>query len=174
MPGFEICNSGDGPSAKEDIYRSYRWKLAGIIGAGVSLQRKHQDLVLDCTLPSMDFDILTVQGMSLEYKIPKKPTFNNVDITFYDFGGLQTEFETWMSKIWSPSKGLFEGKAPTEIKAVIKVDLLDNAGKGTRNYELHGAWPKRLSHSKLSMSDDSLKTLVVEFVYDFYTVKDSA
>jgi hypothetical protein len=121
----------------------------------------------------MDFDVLQIQGMSLEYKIPQKPTFPNMDITFYDLGLLQKEIETWMDKIWNPTNGLFNGQSPTGIKRNIKLCLRDNKGDQHRIYEIHGAWPKRISHSKLSMSDDSLKTLIVEFVYDFYTVEDN-
>ena len=170
MPGFIINGTGNDRTvdAKKDIYRSYRWNIRDM----PFLNRERWGLILDCTLPSIDFDVLLVQGQSLEYKIPQKPTFPNADITFYDLGLLQKEFETWIDKIWNPTKGLFDGKAPTEIKKVIKLDLLDNGGSAIKNFELHGAWPKRLTHSKLSMSDESLKTLVVEFVYDFYIVKD--
>ena len=168
MPGFNINGSGGTVDAKTDIYRSYRWKIANL----PFIDRDKWGFVLDCTLPAVDFDILAIQGMSLEYKIPQKPTFANIDITFYDLGFLQKEFETWVDKIWNPTKGLYDGKAPTDIKQNIKLDLLDNTGATAKKFELHGAWPKRLTHSKLSMSDDSLKTLVVEFVYDFYTIED--
>lgn len=169
MPGFNIAGSGGTVDAKTDIYRSYRWKISNL----PFVDRDRWGFVIDCNLPSMDFEILKIQGMSLEYKIPSKPTFNNVEITFYDLGGLQREIETWMDKIWNPSNGLFDGKSPTDIKKNIKLDLLDNTGSSAKTYEIQGAWPKRISHSKLSMSDESLKSLIVEFVYDFYTVTDS-
>jgi hypothetical protein len=173
MPGFIINSTGgedrNGPDPKVDVYRSYRWKISQITGGGQDFS-KFLSMAMDVTVPSIDFDILQVQGMSLEYKIPKKPTFNNVDITFYDMSGLQTVFEKWTDKIWSPDTGLFQGSAPTDVKGTIVMQLLDNFGKPDRTYTLYGAWPKRISHSKLSMTDESLKTLIVEFVYDFYSV----
>lgn len=169
MPGFNICGTGGGPESKLDILRTYRWEVS-IDDAPVSIKRKYQDLVLDATVPEIDFDILLVQGMSLEYKIPQKPKFNNVDITFYDIFGLQIAFETWTDKIWNPQQGLFEGKAPTKLKGSATIKLLNYEGTMERGYKLHGVWPKRISHSKLDMSSDSLKTIVVEFVYDFYEI----
>jgi len=170
MPGFNICGTGGSDTAVDvnsDIYRSYRWKISGL-----PVNRKNWGLVLDCTLPSIDFDILTVQGMSLEYKIPKKPSFPNIDMTFYDFGSLQNDFEEWTDKIWNPEKGLFDGGNTTDIKKTLKVEMLDHLGDATKTFEIYGAWPKKMSHSKLNMADESLKTLVVEFVYDYYTIVD--
>lgn len=168
MPGFLINGTGgeNAPGAKNDINRSYRWKINNL----PPISRDYYNLVVDCTLPSIDFDVLTIQGMSLEYKIPKKPVFANMDMTFYDFGSLQDEFEAWIDYIWSPDKGLFDGGNTTNIKHTIKVDLLDNAGEPIRKYEIYGAWPKKLSSSKLSMTDENLKTVIVEFVYDYYYI----
>ena len=169
MPGFNIGGTPqDAVDAKTDVYRSYRWKILNL----PNINRECWGFVLDCTLPAIDFDVLAVQGMSLDYKVPQKPNFPNADVTFYDFGTLQSEFEKWIAKIWDPYAGLYAGKAPSDIKGMIKLASLNNAGREQKIYTLHGAWPKRMSHSKLSMSDNSLKTLVVEFVYDFYVIED--
>lgn len=171
MPGFNISGTGGTVDAKKDVYRSYRWRIKNIISEIVKITEEDTQFVLDVSVPTMDFDVLKVQGMSLEYKIPQKPTFNNVDITFYDVYGLQTKFEKWMKKIWNPANGLFDGETPKDLKGVVVIELLDHEGSETRTYSLRGAWPKRISHSKLSMSDDTLKTIVVEFVYDFYELQ---
>jgi len=173
MPGFNINGSGGGISSvdsKKDVYRSYRWRLVNISG-GINIQAKDLNTALDVTMPQMDFEILLVPGMSMDYKIPKKPIFNNVDVTFYDTSGLQEKFEKWADKIWNPRDGLFEGKAPTNIKAEIKLELLDNNDAATRKITLQGAWPKRISHSKLDMAAGTIKTVIVEFAYDYYCVE---
>ena len=147
MPGFNIGGSGEGqyggPDATRDPYRSYRWRISHLPDF---IKSDDWWFAVDCTLPSMEFKELAVQGMSLEYKIPQMPTFPNVDITFYDFGGLQAGFEKWTDRIWNPKKGLFDGKAPTKVKFDIKIDLLDNMGVESKTFTLHGAWPKRITH----------------------------
>jgi len=106
--------------------------------------------------------------------MPKKPVFQNIDMTFYDFGSLQLEFEQWIDMIWNPEKGLYNGGDTTGIKKTIKLEMLDNAGASAKKISIYGAWPKRMSHSKLSMSDENLKTLIVEFVYDYYVLDSGA
>lgn len=172
MPGFNINGTGGEVISTTDIHRSYRWQLDSILGAGITISRDQLRVAVELTPPSLDFSVLQIQGMSLEYKIPQKPVFSNIDITFYDFIGLTSAFEEWMKKIWNHTKGLFEGKAPTNLKGDISFSLLDNAGKEIETFEMFGVWPKKMSHSKLSMTDDSLKTLIIEFVYDYYEHKD--
>lgn len=171
MPGFNICDSGSGPDSKRDVFRDYRWKA---LVQGPNVDVTHKDLILDATIPEINFDVLLIQGMSLEYKIPQKPKFNNVSITFYDTGGLQQGFEKWTDMIWNPERGLFDGKAPTNLKGSALIELLDHMGASKRRYKLFGIWPKRISHSKLNMSSDTLKTLVVEFAYDYYKLLEDA
>lgn len=174
MPGFNINGTGGTVDAKIDIYRTYRYRINNIVGGGVTFERSQYNTVLDVTLPTFDFEVLQIPGMSLDYKVPKKPIFNNVDITFYDIYGLQEKFEEWTDKIWNPVNGLFDGEPTDNLKGTVEIAVLDANGekKGDhRIYVLQGAWPKRMSHSKLSMADESLKTLIVEFSLDFYTIK---
>lgn len=171
MPGFNICGSGGEVSATTEVYRSYRWDLHQLAGP-IAFDRQELSMALDFSVPSIDFEVLKIQGMSLEYKVPQKPIFNNIDITFYDIYGIQSKFEQWTDKIWNPLDGLYEGQAPTNIKGKIELFLLNYDGTQGRQYKLYGAWPKRISHSKLSMSDDTIKTLVVEFVFDYYVQED--
>lgn len=175
MPGFNINGSGNGPDGKMEVHRSYRWKLLYIKGGGSHISEKLRDIAVELTLPSMDFDILSIQGMSLEYKIPKKPVFSNIDITFYDIVGLTSYFDKWQRKIWDQSKGLFEGKTTNvgqDLRGELGFELIDHEGKTLESFTLFHAWPKKVSHSKLSMKDDSLKTVSVEFVYDYFEHKD--
>lgn len=169
MPGFNIGGSGGDVDAKRDILRSYRWKVNI-----KKINRKYLDLALEADPPDYDFEVLEVEGLSLKYKIPRHPKFGNISLTFYDVDGLQQEFENWMDKMWNPIKGLYDGGNTGGIKDDISVELLDSNGDKLRSYTLQGAFPKRLSHSKLNMADNSLKTLVVEFAYDYYTMSRTA
>ena len=169
MPGFNINGTGGDPNSKREVLRNYRWSID--ITGPVILDRAYRELILDATIPSIEFEELLVEGMSLEYKIPKKPKFANIDVTFYDIGGLQKGFEDWVKKVWNPTQGLFEGEAPSNLKGTITLSLLDRNGNANREYKVYGAYPRRISHSKADMANDSLKTLIVEFSCDYYVME---
>lgn len=167
MPGFKICGGGEGPDAKgKDPLRTYRWKLDSIEG-GASLG-DYLDIAAELDIPSKEFEILNVEGASMDYKVPKKVKFNDISVGFYDYKGLQPKIEEWMDKIWSYETGLFEGQAPTDIKGTIKFSLLDASGNPEQQFELVGAFPRKISHTKLSMRDENIKLITVEFCYDYY------
>ena len=170
MPGFNINGSGGHVDAKLDIYRNYRWQIFIHNPYVNSTNIRWPEVpVLDVTIPSISFEVLSVLGLSMDYQIPKKAVFSPIEVTFYDYKGLQEIFEEWVKNIWTPSGGLFNGEmASMGIKGIITISLLDHNGKEERKYTVYGAWPKRITHSKLDMAADTLKTLSVEFVYDYY------
>jgi hypothetical protein len=174
MPGFLIGGKGNGVNAKVDVLRNYRWKIEYLKGP-VTMSPEQLDMVLDANIPEMDFETMKMQGQSLDYKIPQKPVFPSMSISFYDMGGLQNFFEQWQDKMWNPVNGLYDGKAPTAIKGECQLELLNNIGVPMRQYRIIGMYPKKVTHSKLDMSNDSLKNIVAEFEYDYYKlVKDES
>jgi hypothetical protein len=171
MPGFNIGGSGGTVNGKMEVHRSYRWALSYISGPNGGLDRELSNVAVELTLPSLDFDILSIQGMNLEYKIPKKPIFSNIDIVFYDTVGLATYFDKWQRKIWNHTNGMFEGNTTDvgkDLRGTLNFSILDNMGGVLEFFAIHNAWPKKVSHSRLSMRDDTLKTISVEFVYDYF------
>jgi hypothetical protein len=165
MPGFKITGKEISdplmPPGNIEPLRAYRWALESM---GAYLTTTQLAVVAELDVPSFEFEEQIVLGMSAEYKFAKRPKFGDIEIQFYDDGNLQQAFEEWMAKIWTPEKGL-TGDA---YKTMIKFSELDNTGNAVGTFVLYEAWPKTMSHTKLSYSDNNLKRLNVKFSYHFY------
>ena len=165
MPGFNIgsTTASDAltPSGLMEPLRAYRWRLESI-----DYWATAGDLVTvaELDVPSFEFEEQVILGMSAEYKFAKRPKFNDIEIQFYDDGKLQMVLENWMNEIWNPDEGL-TGRT---YKSPMSFSELDNAGKQIALFTLNEAWPKSLSHSRLSYSDNNLKRLNVKFSYQSY------
>lgn len=170
MPGFNIGGNDNGgaPDAKREPLRAYRWFLQTINAPGVSngsgSGTSPLSAAAELDIPTFEFEELTVLGMSAEYKFAKRPKFNDIEIQFYDVIGLQDLFEGWMGKIWTPETGFTGDK----YKGSLYFQLLDNQGSPLATFSIYQAWPKSLSHTRLSYSDNNLKRLNVKFSYHSY------
>jgi len=122
----------------------------------------------ELTLPTRAFEQLEVMGLSQKYKFAKSVTFDDVVVTFYDLYGLQKLVEDSMDKIWNLNEGL-----QTEYKDRAIFVLLDGEGIPAAKFTMENAWPKKQTHSQLSMSSNDFKLLTVTFAYDWYTFKES-
>jgi hypothetical protein len=165
MPGFIIGKGGgeNVPRGNMEVHRSYRWALRSI-NMGTSFRvNSANNTIVEIDLPKLMIEELKVAGINNEYKFAKKVTFGDVSMQFYDFEGLYEELEKLVLKVYDLEEGI-----KTDYKGTIELDQLDNDGKKTNTWKFIGAWPKELSHSKLSYKDDSLKLIDMTFSYDYY------
>ena len=167
MPGFIIGNGGGGglnPNGKMEVHRSYRWVLRSINIGGANFQVNAQNnTIVEIDLPKVSFEELKVPGIANEYKFAKKITFGDISMQFYDFEGLYDELEALILEVYTLEDGI-----TTNYKGTIEIDQIDNSDGVTDTWKFIGAWPKEISHSKLSYKDESLKLIDMTFSYDYY------
>ena len=172
MPGFRISQKELPDRAidhKAEFLRQHRWLISDLgFPDSLSGDRAGKNRLAlyakSIELPAVDFEELNIKGLSLDYKIAKKAKFDAVTIKLYDIYGLHKIFDEWQEKIWTPSEGI---KPADEYKGEAVFNLLDGDGNNLRKYRLKGAYPKRVYHDPLSMSDSEIKLLSVTYSFDW-------
>ena len=70
-------------------------------------------------------------------------------------------------EVWSISDGI-----KSDYKGTAQFELLGGSDTAEARVTLSNAWPKKISHSRLTMSSNEFKLITVLFAYDWYRYED--
>lgn len=175
MPGFNICGTGEGPSATREIARRHRWSINVWTNQNANLG----PILLYAQKggrPRPEIDEVTIHHGQDEIYVPGKNRWGTVEFTFYEYldgGGdapARLLYDWW-------TKG--DGKGVVDIersrlgsvgfsgfKATVEYSLEDGFGGVIYKYILMGAWPSKISPSDLDYEVSGFADITVTLRYD--------
>lgn len=157
MPGFNVSKITLGDV--KDVHRAHRWIITKVVGKSLNNMLFYAK---ELTPPSVGFEEELVLGASVDYKFPKKATFDDVTMTFYDVHGLFAQLEALRASVWSPEGGL---QTATNYMGETEFSKTDGSGSVVGTWTLYNSYIKQLSHSQLSYTDTSIKTVTATLSY---------
>lgn len=184
MPGFKVAYNDDpegvGPqpsfrmSGPTDAERNHRWKIQNLIGISVS-DTSRLLYAKSLTLPNITFEEETVNGGSINYKIPKNVTYSDVTMEFYDVHGLYDELYKKTTEVWTPTGGI---KIANDYMGITIFSTTQANGSVSGTWTLRNSYIKELSNSTLAYDNSEIKTVSVTIgfswlEYDAFPVKQS-
>lgn len=164
MPGFVICDKGQGPPSTSEAKFSHRYEII-ILGP---VQRDALLFAKDLTLPTFNAERQEILGGSLIYKYAKNIKWDDVNISFYDVvkPSISEELDKWKDLVATAESGL---QKHSDYKKDCVFRELDGFGDSLRTINLKGAWPASIAYGKLSYADSSLKLVEMTISYDYAT-----
>ena len=166
MPGFTV-NDGDGPSNTIETLRSHRWRVTNL----GPVNRNDIVYAKEVAMPESKFDILEVLGTYLYYKYAKSLRWDDVVISFYDTRGLMQDLYNWKDLVADNVSGLKSHAPSGGYKQSVTIELLSGSGAAIYEATLENAWPKSISHSKLTMTSSDIKQVNVTLAYDYANIR---
>ncbi len=174
MPGFKItggtAEATESAQSTAEFHRSHRWSIVSIgFPSAVAGQTGSRDesprlFAKSLKLPVLQFDEELVLGGSSYYTFAKAAAWQSAEVTFYDVFGLFNLLAQWQQLIWSPANGL---NVADIYKGNPQFDLLDGAGTAVLSFKMTGAWPKAISHGEMSYTSSEIKSVTLNYAYDF-------
>lgn len=160
MPGFNGGgrNTPSSTLGGKDVHRAHRWRIEQIVGISPSEFVYAKEL----TLPEVGFDEESVPGASVDYKFPKKATFGDVTIVFYDYYNLYDRLDELYKKVWTPDGGM---SAANAYMAKSSFSQMTGSGAPYNRFVLINSWIKNISHSPLTYESPEIKTVSVTLAY---------
>lgn len=179
MPGFNIESGKDSNSAHiggSDLNRASRWRIKSLVfGSGTDYSNVLNDRGLlfakSLTLPTYSVEEESVLGGSINYKVAKTVTWDDVKVTFYDLAhkndvnkSILGQLYKARQKLWTPDKGLHQA---SDYKGESTFILTDGDGNPTWSFTLVNSYIKSINHSELSYETSSIKEVTLTISYDW-------
>ena len=164
MPGFNIGNvvaNKDSPSTTENVLTNYRWFIRKLGPVSLEVLRFAKEL----TLPTVNIEPQEVLGGTIHYKYARMVKFEDASVILYDDGNIFDQLNAWYQQVYTSKAGIQQHNA---YKQECEFVLINGAGNEVESITLKGAWPKRITHGKLSYSDNNLKVMEVTISYDYF------
>ena len=136
-----------------------------------------------CSVPKISFGEVNINRMNEQYKFAGKPTWDNINCTFYDFirnsGSSNNELSAgdilynWSCMIYNPLTGQMGYKTQYATSATLA--QTDPAGNIIRAWNLFGIFPSEITFgTELTYEDSQCSEISATFKYDLaIKVQDS-
>lgn len=126
-----------------------------------------------CNAPALTFGDTTVNRMNEQYKFAGKPTWNDINCTFYDFIRNSSSNElgagdilyNWASMVYNPLTGQMGYKTQYATSATLA--QLDPAGNIIRAWNMFGIYPSNITWGEgLDYGSTDICEVSAVFKYD--------
>jgi hypothetical protein len=161
MPGFKINNTGDGPDAKTETYRTHRFKLETFFGKPGD--KPPFDMLKEVDLPDRLIEELQVKTPGGTYKFGKQLGYTDLKLTFYVPKDLLFKLEEILTKVGDNINGIGDFDKYVGTITII-MQYQDQDFKLT----FVNSWISNISYGQLSYGSSELKSITVTVKFSWY------
>jgi hypothetical protein len=168
MPGFNICGTGDGPSATIETRRKHRW-LFQTLGKGGGDQFPANVLLIlqSAQRPDFKFEEPEMHHNQEVARFAGKQDWEPITLTWYDAEQPQDA----SAQIWDWFEHVvnFAGadvQIPGLYKAEGRLQMQDGNGTPSETWRLCNTWPKEFNGGDLDYTDTEIATVEVTMRFD--------
>jgi len=167
MPGFNICATGDGPSATNEMRRKHRW-IFETLGKGGSTFFSETSLLYLKTAqrPHPKFEEVVMHHNQEQAKFAGKTSWEPLKLTWYDSENPDSskEIYEWFQAISDFTTA--NVNPPSEYKREGVLAMLNGMGVPTQRWKICNSWPQDGNWDDLDYTDSEICTIEVQVLYD--------
>lgn len=167
MPGFNICNSGDGPSATIETRRKHRWVFAALgKGSSKAFNREILLLLLAAQRPKVKFEEPEMHHNQEVARFAGKQDWEPITLNWYDAEQPDSSaaIYDWFKSVVDFSTA--NVNPPSQYKSQGNLHMIDGAAAVTENWQICNCWPKEGNWGDLDYSDTEIATIEVVMRFD--------
>lgn len=167
MPGFNICGSGNGPSAAIELRRKHRWHFE-TLGRG-SGQFSQQELLILMTAqrPSFKFDEPDMHHDQEVARFAGKQDWETVSLTWYDAEqdpDVSNGIYQWLESVVNFATA--NVNPPSVYKRQGTLNMHNGQGIATESWLMCNTWPKEVNWGELDYSATEICTIEAVMRFD--------
>lgn len=167
MPGFNICGTGNGPSAQIEIRRKHRW-LYNVIERGNGRFSEAELLVLlSASRPAFKFEQPEMHHNQEVAYFAGKQSWEPITLKWYDSEqnpDVSSGIYIWLESVSNlPTANV---NPPSYYKRSASMSMVDGSGQPTETWQICNGWPAQVNWGEGDYSQTDLATIEATMRFD--------
>lgn len=167
MPGFNICGTGNGPSAAIEPRRKHRWVFTVIERGAGRFSEAELLVLLSASRPVFKFDQPEMHHDQEVAYFAGKQTWEPVTLKWYDIEqdpDVSAGIYNWITTVTDlPTAHV---NPPSFYKRSASMSMTDGHGRPTETWQYCNAWPAQVNWGEGDYSQTDLQTIEVTMRFD--------
>lgn len=168
MPGFNICGTGEGPTATLETRRKHRWIFQTLgKGAGQQFPEDVLLILMAASRPNFKLEEPELHHNQEVARFAGKQDWEPVTLQWYDAEQPQDasqEIYDWFQAVVDFATA--NVNPPGQYKAEGRLQMLDGAGAPTETWRLCNTWPKEGNWGDIDYTATEIATIEVAMRFD--------